>query len=54
VTQPNAAQLTEIVGLVEQQHVRPVVSKTFRLEEAAAAHQCLEKEHPRGKVVLTV
>lgn len=53
-TQPNASQLSEIVSLIEQQKVRAVVTKTFGLEEAAAAHRYLEKEHPRGKVVLAV
>lgn len=54
MTQPNASQLSEIVGLIEQQKVRAVITKTFGLEEAAAAHRYLEKEHPRGKVVLAV
>lgn len=52
--QPNASQLAEIVGLVEQGKVRPVVTKTFGLDEAGAAQRFLEKEHPRGKVVLVV
>jgi NADPH:quinone reductase-like Zn-dependent oxidoreductase len=54
MTQPNASQLSEIVALIEQQKVRAVITKTFGLEEAAAAHRYLEQEHPRGKVVLAV
>ena len=54
MTQPNAAQLTEITQLIEEQRVRPVATKTFKLEEAAAAHSYLEKQHPRGKVVLEI
>ena len=52
--QPNASQLADIVGLIEQQKVRPVVTKSFALEDAAAAHRFLEKQHPRGKVVFAV
>jgi NADPH:quinone reductase-like Zn-dependent oxidoreductase len=53
-TQPNASQLAEIVSRIEQQKVHAVVTKTFGLDEAAAAHRYLEKEHPRGKVVFAV
>lgn len=54
MTEPNAAQLTEIASLVAEQRVRPVVTKTFKLAQVAAAHRYLEQEHPRGKVVLEV
>jgi NADPH:quinone reductase-like Zn-dependent oxidoreductase len=54
MTQPDAAQLADIVGLVEQQKVRPMVTKTFGLDEAAAAHRFLETQHPRGKVTFAV
>ncbi len=54
MTEPNGAHLTEIARLVEEQRVRPVVTKTFKLGEAGAAHRYLEERHPRGKVVLEV
>jgi NADPH:quinone reductase-like Zn-dependent oxidoreductase len=54
MTEPNAAQLMRIVELIDQGKVRPVISKTFDLSEAAAAQTYLEKEHSRGKVVLEV
>lgn len=53
MTEPNASQLTEIVRLIDEGRVHPVVSKTFGLGEAAEAQSYLEKQHPRGKVVLT-
>lgn len=46
--------LAEIARLIDAGRVKPVVAKTFPLEEAAAALQFLEKQHPAGKVVLTV
>jgi NADPH:quinone reductase-like Zn-dependent oxidoreductase len=53
-TQPNAAQLSEITQLIEEQRVRPVVTKTFKLDQVAAAQRYLEGQHPRGKVVLEI
>jgi NADPH:quinone reductase-like Zn-dependent oxidoreductase len=50
---PDGAQLAEIARLVEQRKVRPVVDTTFPMAEAATAQDHLEKQHVRGKVVLT-
>jgi hypothetical protein len=33
--------------------VKPVVAKTFPLDQAAEAQRFIEEEHPAGKVVLT-
>jgi len=54
MTAPDAAQLTQIVALIDQGKAHPVVTRTFRLEEVAAAQQYVEKQHPRGKTVLSV
>jgi NADPH:quinone reductase-like Zn-dependent oxidoreductase len=54
MTAPNASQLEDIAALLESGKVHPVVTKVFPLEAAAAAQQYLEKDHPRGKVVLSV
>jgi NADPH:quinone reductase-like Zn-dependent oxidoreductase len=54
MTKPNASELTEIARLIEEGSVRPRVQRTFPLAEAAAAQQALEKERPRGKIVLEV
>ncbi|HET8935300.1 MAG TPA: NADP-dependent oxidoreductase [Polyangiales bacterium] len=53
LTEPNAGQLAEIGRLVETGELRPHISATFPLEEAARAQQQLEREHSRGKIVLT-
>jgi NADPH:quinone reductase-like Zn-dependent oxidoreductase len=54
MTQPNAAQLSEIAGLIDAGKVKPVVSHVFPLAEAAQAHTALEAGHTRGKIVLRV
>jgi NADPH:quinone reductase-like Zn-dependent oxidoreductase len=52
--QPNAAELAEIARLIEDGKVRVIVESTFPLAEAAAAQIHLERDHVRGKIVLTV
>jgi NADPH:quinone reductase-like Zn-dependent oxidoreductase len=44
----------QITPLVHEGGLRPHISATFPLEEAAAAHELLEDGHVRGKIVLTV
>ena len=40
--------------LIEQGKIRPVMSKSFALKQAAAAHSYLESGQNMGKIVLTV
>ncbi|MGB3618442.1 MAG: NAD(P)-dependent alcohol dehydrogenase [Catalinimonas sp.] len=40
--------------LIERDEVRPVVDRTFELEEAAAAHRYSEGEHSTGKIILLI
>lgn len=54
MTQPDAAQLTEIGELLLKGAIRPYIYATFPLADAALAEGALEKEHVQGKVVLTV
>lgn len=49
----NTDDLEELASLVVSGAVKPVVERTFALPEAAAAVRHLEREHARGKVVLT-
>jgi NADPH:quinone reductase-like Zn-dependent oxidoreductase len=46
--------LRAIIELIDAGQVKPVVTKTYQLGEAAAAQQFLEHEHPAGKVVLSI
>jgi NADPH:quinone reductase-like Zn-dependent oxidoreductase len=46
--------LAAIVELIDAGKIKPFVAKTYQLQEAAAAQQFLEHEHPAGKVVLSI
>ena len=52
---PSGYDLGEhITPLVQEGGLRPHISGTFGLEDAAAAHEQLERGHVRGKLVLTI
>ncbi|MEJ2084050.1 MAG: NAD(P)-dependent alcohol dehydrogenase [Acidobacteriota bacterium] len=46
--------LTFLKGLIEADRVRPVIDRTFQLSEAAEAVRHFERQHARGKIVLTI
>lgn len=54
LVEPDGEQLEKIANLIESGQVRPVLSKTFPLEEVAEAQDFLEHSHVKGKVVLVV
>jgi len=50
-----ASQLREkIWPLIEEQKIKPVIYKTFSLEQAAQAHELMESSQHIGKIVLEV
>jgi NADPH:quinone reductase-like Zn-dependent oxidoreductase len=51
---PTTDTLERIADLVASGRVRPVVDRTFPLQETAAAVRYMETEHARGKIVVTV
>jgi len=51
---PEATTLAVISRLIDSGDVRVFVDEVFPLEEAAAAHELLERGHTRGKIVLRV
>lgn len=51
---PDGLELQLLTGTVERGMLRPHVSQTFSLEDAAAAHRQIESGTTRGKIVLTV
>ena len=51
---PNSQTLATLKELVEAGKVTPVIDRTFPLSETSAAFWYLEKEHARGKVVITI
>ncbi|KOX12454.1 NADP-dependent oxidoreductase [Nocardiopsis sp. NRRL B-16309] len=54
VVEPDHTALESITALVEDGRLRPVVSDTFPLEEAARAHERGETGRTTGKIVLTL
>jgi NADPH:quinone reductase-like Zn-dependent oxidoreductase len=53
IAQPNGDQLAQIARLIDSGRVTPEVFRTYPLSRAAEAETFLEREHVRGKVVLT-
>jgi NADPH:quinone reductase-like Zn-dependent oxidoreductase len=51
---PDSAQLARIATLVDDGHVRPIVSHLLSLDQAAEAHRQSETRRTRGKIVLEV
>ncbi|HEY1764341.1 MAG TPA: NADP-dependent oxidoreductase [Opitutaceae bacterium] len=54
MAEPNRWELEEIARLIDNRKVQVVVQETLPLAEARRAHEFLEHEHVRGKVVLEV
>jgi NADPH:quinone reductase-like Zn-dependent oxidoreductase len=50
----SGADLTTIGGMIAAGEVKPVITKTYQLQEVAAAQEFLEHQHPPGKVVLSI
>ena len=54
LVEPDRAGLEAIAGLVESGALRPSVSQTFPLGDAARAHEAGETGRTQGKLVLTI
>ncbi|MBI5297072.1 MAG: NAD(P)-dependent alcohol dehydrogenase [Chloroflexi bacterium] len=51
---PNGKDLMELKEWLEAGQVKPIIERTYPLHEAPEAFRYLDKEHARGKVVITV
>jgi 2-desacetyl-2-hydroxyethyl bacteriochlorophyllide A dehydrogenase len=51
---PNSAELDEITKLIEAGKIKPVVTQTLPLSDAAKADAQAETHHTRGKIVLKI
>ena len=54
LVEPDRAGLEALAGLAESGALRPHVSQTFPLEDAARAHEAGETGRTQGKLVLTI
>ncbi len=52
--QPDGAMLTELGGLIDKGSVKPVIGKTFPMEQTAAAYEELANGKVVGKIVVMV
>jgi NADPH:quinone reductase-like Zn-dependent oxidoreductase len=50
----NPADLAVLRDLLETGRITPVLDRSYRLPEAAAALRYLEEGHARGKIVVTM
>jgi NADPH:quinone reductase-like Zn-dependent oxidoreductase len=51
---PSVHDLEFVIGLVEAGQIKPVIDRTYPLEETAEAMRYISRGHARGKVVITV
>ncbi|MEU1625394.1 zinc-binding dehydrogenase [Streptomyces sp. NPDC020096] len=54
IVEPNRTQLDKITDLIDHGQLKPMVDRVVPLPRTRAAFEALEKEHPRGKVVIQV
>lgn len=54
IVQPSGDLLQTIAGLIDDEHVRPLVAAEFPLADVLRAYDAAAAGHPRGKVVLTI
>jgi NADPH:quinone reductase-like Zn-dependent oxidoreductase len=54
MTKSTTQQLNRLSELVDGGIIKPEVAKVFPLEEAQAAFEMFETEHPRGKIVVKI
>jgi NADPH:quinone reductase-like Zn-dependent oxidoreductase len=50
---PNSGDLAAVGEWLEKGTIRPVIDRCYPLAETAEAFRYLEREHARGKVVIT-
>jgi NADPH:quinone reductase-like Zn-dependent oxidoreductase len=51
---PNAKDLVDLKELIEAGKIRPVIDRTFPLQELAAAHSYSESGRAAGKIAISV
>jgi NADPH:quinone reductase-like Zn-dependent oxidoreductase len=54
IVEPRRAQLNELSRLIDAGTIRPIVEAVLPLNRAREAYERGIRDHPRGKLVLTV
>lgn len=54
MTEVSTSQLTRLAELVDSGKIKPQIAKTFTLDQAKEATEFQEKNHPKGKVVISI
>jgi NADPH:quinone reductase-like Zn-dependent oxidoreductase len=54
VSQADGRELAKIAAIIDEQHVKPMVTTVLPLAEARQAQEMSESRHARGKIVLRV
>ena len=54
LAEPNGKDLTQLKEWIELGKIKPVIDRTYPLHDTPEAFRYLEKEHARGKVVITL
>jgi NADPH:quinone reductase-like Zn-dependent oxidoreductase len=54
LTRPDGSELAQIASIVDERHIRPVVTTVLPLADARKAQEMSESRHTRGKIVLRV
>ena len=54
VTKADGKELAKIAAVIDEQHIKPIVTTVLPLADARKAQEISESRHTRGKIVLRV
>lgn len=54
MTKPNGSELAQIARIIDEKHIKPIVTSVLPLSEARKAQDTSESRHTRGKIVLRI